>query len=92
MRQGTLTIGPSHYEKSGKNFLNAIDCPATIAIKEQFGIDASLFIDVEKDRQCVIKDSDNIIIGEYTKEWGYSEFDKVSRGGTFTTTIKLYYV
>lgn len=87
MLKQTLTITPEDFENSGKSYFSPEDCPATIALNRQFGINATLWgsnvVEYSEDKPLW----DLPIIGTISNEWSATEYSRVVRGITFETEI-----
>lgn len=84
-----FSITLEDYNNSGKEYTKPQDCPATIAIKRQLGVDATL-INWDVVAPDWIRDVKSAIIGSIALPWGPKEFDELAQGKEFNTEITLY--
>lgn len=86
-----FSITNEDYQNSGKNYTSIADCPATIALKRQFGINGTIFRQDVVPREAWGQSKIHFpAIGRLNKEWTNEEFNELKEGKEFHTEIELF--
>lgn len=86
-----LLITHEDFHNSGKNFGRTRDCPATIAVQRQLGIDATLLYTklCGKDKEGKYSLSNKIGILKDNKQWDEDTFKDLEKGIEFHVEITI---